>query len=466
LPTPAFRASVLLALVGAGLVAGAPPGPAAPTVVLPRLSPPATFDPGPLERLLSRGPRVRLGLVVLDAASGQRLYGRNPDLGLTPASNLKLLSLATTLYQLGPDYWFSTSVTRQGALPAPAHLTLVGSGDPSLSVRNGEHSLAGLAAQVYRRGVRRVGAVRVDDHMIGAASWAHPGAERPSGGVVLDEDPGESPSPATALSARAYALRVGGLFRRELQRAGVQVSGGVEVRRGEPGVYRTPLPGDRAGRNRGGQEQTNVWAEPGVATSRSRPLAELLRHTLKLSDNAWADSLSARSGVNERTPSWRPGTRALTRARQDALLRAAGSDPAGLRVLDGSGLSPGNRLSAGAVAALLEYVYRHPLGPGGRNTFIEGLPQGGTGRATPQAAERGGTLATRFLGTGLDLRAKTGTLPGVSSLSGYLRARDGRLLVLSLLADGSAGPGQELRAWQDRLVEALAASASSSAARP
>ena len=76
-----------------------------------------------------------------------------------------------------------------------------------------------------------------------------------------------------------------------------------------------------------------------------------------------------------------------------------------------------------------------------------------TGSRTPQQLARGGTLSNRL--RGLNVRAKTGTLPGVSSLAGYVRARSGHLLAFSILLDRTQANTLELRAFQDELLRAL-----------
>jgi len=408
-----------------------------------------------IEGALKRVQGFRAGVLIADAGSGQMLYARQPDALFTPASNMKLLSLSTALYTLGPDYWFSTSVTRPtGGGAHPAHLTLVGSGDPSLGETQG-HSLAGLARQVYASGVRQVGTLRLDARLIGAAAghaeagWSVPVVERPVSGLTLnDPTAGDGAELTTTPDARAALQRLGRQFRAELTKAGVQVGTGLEV-------VSAPV-----------SEQAAGTPEEGVATTRSAPLAALALSALKRSDNVWTEQLYARLGVNTGTPVWRPASPGHARAQELALLEQAGASGSGLVIADGSGLSERNRLTPRALVFLLRHVYLHPVGKAGgltpqaafsqhRNLLIEALPRAGTGTASKEDALLGGTLATRL--SGLDVRAKTGTLPGVSALSGYLTTASGRVLVFSVLMDGYGGPGQNLRRIQDALLRAVAA---------
>ena len=409
--------------------------------------------------VLRRAGGFRLGVLVTDASSGQTLYARQPDGLFTPASNMKLLSLSAALYTLGPEYWFSTSVTRPagGKQAARAeHLTLVGSGDPSLDASGGKHSLAGLARQVYASGIRTVGSLRLDSRMIGAAAgtgqagWRVPVVERPVIGLTLnDPSTGDGAELTTTPNARAALETLGRSFRTELERAGVRVGMGlVAVGTGEQG--------------RGQPEE-------GIATTHSAPLASLVQAALKRSDNVWTEQLYARLGIDSGTPVWRPASLAHARAQELALLTRAGAGGSRLVLADGSGLSGRDRLTPRTLALLLRYLYLHPVTQSlatasltpqeafvqRKNLLIEALPRAGTGTATRAAALLGGTLATRL--NGLDVRAKTGTLPGVSALSGYLTTATGRVLIFSVLMDGYAGPGQDLRRLQDALLRALAA---------
>ena len=446
----------LLPLLGAllpGVAAVQSSGPAAPSpagVTLSRLAdvPLTRRQTAGLDGVLGRASGFRLGLLIADAQTGRTLYARQPDGLYTPASNMKLLSLGAALSVLGPDYWFSTSVTRpRGAGGHAGHLTLVGGGDPSLEASLGEHSLAGLARQVYAGGLRSVGDLRLDAHLIGAAAgqgeagWKVPVVERPVSGLTLnDPSAGEGAELTTTPDTRAALLRLGAAFRSELERAGVKVSG-------------TLLLGPPDGP-----------PEEGVATTRSAPLIGLVRSAMKRSDNVWTEQLYARLGVNTQTPEWRPASPRQARSQEALFLGRAGVSAAGLVIRDGSGLSAEDRLTPRALVGLLRSVYLHPVGsalaPGAafrarKNLLIEALPRAGTGTASRADALLGGTLATRL--KGLDVRAKTGTLPGVSALSGFLSTQAGRVLVFSVLMDGYAGPGQELRQLQDALLRALAA---------
>ena len=100
--------------------------------------------------------------------------------------------------------------------------------------------------------------------------------------------------------------------------------------------------------------------------------------------------------------------------------------PSTVRIVDGSGLAHRNKLTARVLVRMLQYVRGRPW----FGIFFDSLPV--AGNSDPAI---GGTLQTRMVGTAAqnNLRAKTGTLNGVTALSGYVTGRDGRLYTFSML---------------------------------
>ena len=120
-------------------------------------------------------------------------------------------------------------------------------------------------------------------------------------------------------------------------------------------------------------------------------------------------------------------------------------DRGGLNIADGSGLSLQNTVTARLIGAMLAYAdARMPRDQ--RDAFWDGLPIGGVD----------GTIRGRFRDSASKgrVRAKTGTLFGASSLSGYVTARSGERLVFSILMN-HAGSAAEARRAQDAIVAAL-----------
>lgn len=425
-----------------------------------------------VQRVLRRlPPGVRAGVLVQDLTTGQTLQTRRPDTPFIPASTVKLVVGAATLHDRGgADGWWSSELTvpaaQLGRMRVKA-VTLRGSGDPSLGVAGQDYSLRALAKQAYARGLRAVGEVRLDDARLDPDSWQAAPIGVPMTALRLTEWH-DAPPP----SGDTARQRLGAALIAELRRAGISVA---SVRVGQAAPFRpyvAPPRTDERGRPLAPDPLVPPERRPeqAVASVRSGPGARLVAAVLRPSDNLLAEELLA-------TLALRPagnGTLAGALARERALLGRMGVDLSGVVLADGSGLSRDNRLTPRALTGLLRVMYDlpYPLSgtpdegggfPGAvyrqrQNAFVEALPQGGTGENVPAHDGRGGTLARRFLGTGLDVRAKTGTLPGVSSLAGYVTASSGRPLAFALLMNGPPdSPILTLRALQDEVVGVLAA---------
>ncbi|KEF33893.1 D-alanyl-D-alanine carboxypeptidase [Deinococcus sp. RL] len=450
---------LLLPSLGALSRAGAPSAPApTPPAIHVTLTRPPGLSAEVRRALAGLPPGVRLGLLVRDLETGEVLEAREEGLSLIPASTVKLVTAAAVLADRGDAGWWSTELTVPASEAGRArvtHLTLRGGGDPTLRVADGPGSLRVLARQAYARGLREVGAVRLDETRLDAAAWQDPLLGVPMTALRLAD--WHAAPPTSAAQARGWA---GAALIRELRRAGVR------VRSDEVGTaprYLPPVPPPRRD-ERGRPLPPDPFLPPaqrpeqGVASVRSGPPFRVLAEVLRPSDNLGAEELLATLAPPH-------GTREGALGRGWAALRRLGVDTAGVHLADGSGLSRENRLTARALVDLLDRMYDLPYVRGEpraelpgqtyrarRNAFAEALPQAGVGG---EVTGRGGTLAGRL--RGLDVRAKTGTLPGVSALAGYVTARSGRGLGFALLMNGPRDtPILTLRAVQDDVVRAVA----------
>jgi D-alanyl-D-alanine carboxypeptidase/D-alanyl-D-alanine-endopeptidase (penicillin-binding protein 4) len=178
-----------------------------------------------------------------------------------------------------------------------------------------------------------------------------------------------------------------------------------------------------------------------LAARTSVPLLEDITVTNKVSQNLHAELLLRLLGKQYgRDASIVQGARVVRQ-----FLINAGIAPDDFFFYDGSGMSEQDLITPRALTQLLRYVAAQPWGAEFRGT----LPVGGVD----------GTLADRFAQTALRGRifAKTGTLGEVNTLSGYVTARSGRTLVISILCNAHRPDVEGTTKTMDAIVTALAA---------
>ncbi|MEV0195491.1 D-alanyl-D-alanine carboxypeptidase/D-alanyl-D-alanine-endopeptidase [Nonomuraea sp. NPDC050691] len=356
---------------------------------------------------------ARVGAVVLDAATGQRIFAANADTGITPASTTKLVTSIAALASLGPDARFATRVV-QGATPGA--VVLVGGGDPTLagpSAKPGAYpkpaSLATLAARtaaaLKAKGVTKV-TLSYDASLYTGPrvcscwkpNYIPDGEVAPVSSLVIDEGrryPSQSTPRVTDPPRFATAA-----FARLLGRQGISVSGSARPAKAPAGA-----------------------AE--LARVESPPVYALVEHTLTFSDDDLAEALARQVAVKEGQPASFDGGAAATLQ----VLKRLGL-PGGVQIRDGSGLSPFNRISPDALARVIATAgsAAHPE----LRAVASGMPVAGfsgtlgNGRRFTSADSKGQV--------GL-VRAKTGTLNNVNTLAGLATTKDGRLVTFAFMAD-------------------------------
>lgn len=380
----------------------------------------ATAQETPLQTRLARALRVphvapgRSAAVAVDLTSGAVLYAQNPALALAPASNEKLPLTYAALVTLGPSYRIETDVLGEGDLDGTTFtgtLVLKGGGDPTLS----SAGLRSLAAQVRAYGIRRV-----TDGIVGDESYFD--ARRMVAGWKSSFFIHESP-PLSALVVnrarvggyitRSPALAAATAFRDALRSAGVVVDGPAKVGR----VDEFSIP---------------------IAQVESPPLASIIRFMDRESDNFTAELLLKQLGAVELDRGTSPAGASVVMQR----LAEAGVPMTGVRIVDGSGLSRLDRLTANALAAMLKAAWSDPAV---KPAFVASLPVAGIN----------GTLEDRLRKPPARGRvlAKTGTTSEASALSGYVSTR----FVFTVMQNGHPLPYWWARRAQDRFVQVLAA---------
>ncbi|MGW6393933.1 D-alanyl-D-alanine carboxypeptidase/D-alanyl-D-alanine endopeptidase [Streptomyces sp. NPDC055103] len=367
---------------------------------------------------------------VVDTATGIQLYGEGATTPMTPASTVKIATVAAALSALGPDHRIPTTVT---ASTDGRTVTLTGGGDPTLDPARLRTLAADTARALKTRGHTAPVRLTYDTslyrgpalHPIGPNENLAPvTALMTSEGRLDRSDSGPAPRTADPAGDTATA------FARLLTGAGVKITG-------EP----APAPAPKAA---GAPDQAAPKTAP-LARTDSAPLADLAERTLTHSDNDLAEALARQTALARKQPASFEGAGKAVRDE----LAELGLPLAGARFADGSGLDRRDRVSAALLTGLLTRA-ADPAHPTLR-PVLTGLPVGGFT----------GTLAGRFdtapatAGAGL-VRAKTGTLTGVNTLAGTVVTPDGRLLAFAFLAGRTLSP-YEAQPALDRLSAALAA---------
>jgi D-alanyl-D-alanine carboxypeptidase/D-alanyl-D-alanine-endopeptidase (penicillin-binding protein 4) len=384
------------------------------------------------------------GALVLSAERGSVLYGNGAAGPRTPASVAKLVTAALALAGGHSERRLATRVVRGTSV---GELVLVGGGDPTLTEEADAAAYPApaelsaladeVAATLTAEGAARV-SIRVDD-----TAFAGPAVSPDwEDGYV----PGDIVEPVSALSlageddAEDPALRAGRRFAAVLRQRGVETAGRVR-RAVAPGPATAPEATAPA------SPTPATWAAGAeIARVESPPVRVLVEQMLDTSDNDLAEALARHGAAAAGHPASFAG---IAPAALDVLTRL-GVPTDGVRMLDGSGLARGSTLAPATVAELLAVAAsdEHPdLRP-----LITGLPVAGLT----------GTLAGRFTqpdtrGAAGVVRAKTGTLTGVTALAGTAYDADGRLLVFAVMADRVPATGTlDARLAQDRFAAALA----------
>ena len=345
------------------------------------------------------------------------LASLNPDTPLLPASTEKLLTATAALVVLGPNFKYETKAVSDqtptnGTLD---RLWLVGSGDPLLATAD---YTTYLQSQPEEKGAITTPLATLADAIVAK------GVKRIPGGVIGDDSRYDTqryvPSWPTSYRTDPEIGPLGALT----VNGGYQVEGTSRlVPVPDPALYAaTELSSLLTARGvQVGPPSAHTKAPSGatdVASVFSPTLHDILVSSLQTSDNLAAELLAKEMGVHTAGQgTTAAGTQVIT-----ATLTRLGIPTAGMTLVDASGLDRGDRVSCTTLASVLDLA-----GSPQFQTVLQGLPVAG----------QDGTLADRLQGTPLAgrLKAKTGTLNGVSGLAGLLDG--GRPLRFALLVNGN-----------------------------
>jgi len=346
---------------------------------------------------------AQVGLMVWDLTSDSLLYEHKPHYLMRTASTMKAVTAITALDCLGGDYKFNTSLYYSGTLDKGVlngDLICVGGMDPMLD----DSDIKAMVGELKRMGVKRIrGKLVTDLSMKSEDKWGE--------GWCWDDD-NPTLSPLLVSGEPVFAER----FLTHLREAQIAWPN-VKVESGT-------LP-DKAR----------------LVMRRCHTIDEVLFTMMKDSDNLFAEALyyqiAAQSGH-------RPATAEDARKVVTALMEKIKLDPQRYRLADGSGLSLYNYLSPACETMFMRYAWQHEAI---RSHLLPALPVAGVD----------GTLKKRMKNSFAEanVMAKTGTVTGVSTLTGYLTASNAHVLCFSIMVQGIRR-AVDGRRFQDRFCVALA----------
>ena len=345
---------------------------------------------------------TQLGLMVWDLDGDSAFYYHNHRQRMRPASTMKLMTAVTALDLYGGNHPFTTELRSRGSLVGHTlygDLVCVGGMDPAFD---------GGDLQVFVDRIRSAGIDTICGRIVADRSMKDT--------LLLGEgwcwdDDNPCLSPLLVNRKDNFLQR----FTRELQSAGIVIVDTL--------INKNSLP---VGESWGG-------------ASLSHSFDQILTRMMKQSDNHYAECMFYHNAL----ATSRPATQKNARTAVRQMIQRLGYDPARYRVADGSGLSLYNYVSAELLTSLLRYAWRSDRI---REHLVPSLPLAGVD----------GTLKDRMQKSKAyrNVRAKTGTLTGISSLAGYLTAANGHQFAFCIINQGvvKAKDGKD---FQDKVCRYL-----------
>ena len=346
---------------------------------------------------------VQTSVMVWDLTDDVPVYQFRERLHLRPASTMKCVTAIATLDKLGADYDFKTRLYYTGEIDDSTQvlrgdLYCVGGMDPMLSSSD---------VTEMARAVRDLGIKTIEGSVYADLSFKD--RDRLGKGWCWD-DKNPNLLPLLVDGKDEFTYR----FSRKLEDMGVTVNGST------------------------GERQLPANAQ--LLTTRTHSIRQVLHRMMKVSDNLYAESVFYQLAASGGT---RWASAKTARQYENDLFSRIGLNPRDYNVADGSGLSLYNYVTTELETKLLRYAYQRP---DIYEAYLEAQPIAGVD----------GTLRNRMRGTAAagNVRAKTGTVKGVSSLAGYLTASNGHLLCFSIINNGGLSNGP-MRNLQNKICVAL-----------
>ncbi|AIF43966.1 D-alanyl-D-alanine carboxypeptidase/D-alanyl-D-alanine-endopeptidase [Virgibacillus sp. SK37] len=446
-----------------------------------------------LENFIANEPALMgalTGISIRDRHNGEVVYERQGETRMHPASNMKLLTAAASLSELGEKYKFITEVKADGEIidsKLVGNLYLVGKGDPTLVPED----LDLLTEDLRLQGIKEITGdlvaddrwydlIRLSPDMMWEDEHAYyggqisaltlsPDEDYDAGTVIIEVAPGYSigDKPKVTLSPPTDYVRVENnaktdevhsteeeiVIRRLHGTNTITITGNIPldspnrkewVAVWEPTEYVLAVWQHAllkkaikwSGTVKVAESPTNAKI---LCTHTSKPISEMLVPFMKLSNNGIGEVLIKEMGRKVYGDgSWPAGLKVLEERLTDYNMKIDN-----LLLRDGSGISHVSLIPPNEITKLLYHIQKESWFP----TYLDSLPVAGK-----EDRLVGGTLRDRL--KGLKLQAKTGTIYGVSTLSGYAEANSGKKYIFSVMLNNMLDEeiGKEI---EDRMLEII-----------
>ena len=427
-----------------------------------------------------------VGVKIVSLETGEVLYEKDAEKLYHPASTMKLITAATALIKLGPNYRFHTTLYADPVEDSQrlGNIYLKGGGDPVFN----SNDLEKMVERLVETGTKDLqGDIVVDETYFDAVRWGKGWMwdDGPIGGyyphlsaltinrngVHLRISPGtkvgdpvrvrfDPPTQYMKIVHEAITVAAEGRLKLKRKRepaeenvlmiSGAMAIGQAEMNRRvdvlDPALYCGTLLREMLAARGVTLEGTVRYGEVSegateIAKHVSPPLSRILWEMNKPSDNLIAELLLKTIGAEL---GGTPGTGEKGLGAINEFLGEIGMDTRGYALADGSGVSRYNLVTASLLTDLLVYMFRNfAVMP----EYLAALPVGGVD----------GTLTRRMRGMTAEgvLRAKTGTLRGITTLAGYTATADGETVAFSILVSNYLGAASPRRALQDKIGDIL-----------
>lgn len=428
----------------------------------------------------------QISIDVYNLTEGEYLYSKNEDLLLRPASNMKLLTSCAALLYLGTDINFTTNFLYTGSIKDSVlngNIFIKGGFDPMFTTNDFDSVITKFKAA----GIRKInGNIYADvsniDSLYFGKGWMwddNPGSYMPylsslninKNSVNIYYDPGKVDDRALLKfnPVSDYYTFENNLVTTKEDTSNIKIT-----RNWLLGTNHFIIDGDISYKKRLDSTSVNVTTPPnyflslftenlekngievdGVTSFASvrndcdtiaqvkRNIVKVINETLKESDNLNAEMLLRKLSENyfKGSSSAKKGLKLI-----DSLAIELGYNPKTFVFADGSGLSHYNLISTSLITELLKYMYEKK--PDLYAVLYQSLPIAGIDGTLERRMRYGNVFN--------NVHAKTGTISGVSSLSGYLKNSNANMIAFSILIQNYSGSARLARSIQDKICNILA----------